>query len=249
MAGPLRDSSVLATGIMRQHSIFMPLPSHPKYPALVIDASGSSVFTGILASEQQWLAKAELSGAPLEMLFPAVEEVLQLAQLKLAQVRSFIYCEGPGSILGLRLCAMAIETWTHLYPDAAPCFAYNSLQLSAALLVKDVALPTHALLVSDWKKGAWNAVHITRGVISCTSVVEQAELEDWQSALYHLPQRKGWQTPPAQANSLQFAPERLHEVLNTTVRLRPTQGVELYSNGVNTFAKWNGQRHRMPANS
>jgi len=224
----------------------MAISIHPKYPALVIDGSGSSVFAGVLGEEQQWLAQSTFSGAPLEMLFPCVEDVLKAAKLALPELRSFIYCEGPGSVLGLRLCAMAIETWTRLYPQSADYFAYNALQLSAALLVKDQALPAQTLLVSDWKKGAWNAVQITDGKIGDTGVVDSAELESWEGGLYHLPQRKGWQSPPAQAQTVAFAPERLNEALDTSDLLRPTAGVELYSNGVNTFAKWTAERHRAP---
>lgn len=223
--------------------------THAQLPALVIDGSGSAVFAGVLGPNQQWLARSELSGAPLEQLFPAVESVLKDAGLALSELRSYLYCEGPGSVLGLRLCAMAIETWSRLYPQSAHCFAYNTLQLSAALLRRDVALPEQALLISDWKKGAWNAVYLNAGQIGATCVVESAELEAWTGALYHLPQRKGWQSPPPQATPLRFAPGRLHEVLDQPGLLRATAGVELYANGVNTFAKWTAERHRAPSES
>ena len=108
--------------------------SSPPLPALVIDASGPSVCVGLLADDRNWLAHTEAPGAALECLFPAVEATLNTAQLRFEQLRSFIYCEGPGSVLGLRLCAMAIETWSRLYPTAAQLYSYNSLQLCAALI-------------------------------------------------------------------------------------------------------------------
>lgn len=224
----------------------MSLFTQAQLPALVIDGSGSAVFAGVLGPNQQWLAQYELSGAPLEQLFPAVESVLKDAGIALLELRGYLYCEGPGSVLGLRLCAMAIETWSRLYPQSAHCFAYNTLQLSAALLTRDVALPAQALLISDWKKGAWNAVYIDAGQIGATSVVDSAELEAWTGPLYHLPQRKGWQSPPPQATPVRFAPERLDEVLQHPGLLRATRGVELYASGVNTFAKWTAERHRAP---
>ncbi len=217
---------------------------HPQYPALVIDGSASSVFAGILGSEGQWLARSEQTGAPLEMLFPTVETVLQDAEQPLSALRSFIYCEGPGSVLGLRLCSMAIQTWSRLYPEAAHYFSYNTLQLCANLLVQDSILPEQTLIVSDWKKGAWNAVYITDGVIGETCVADDAAIADWNGALYHLPQRKGWQKPPASALTLAHAPGRLPEVMQTSTLLCPTTGVELYAAGVNTFAKWTPDRHR-----
>ena len=87
--------------------------------SLVIDGSGSAVFTGLLDADNQWLAKVEANGAPLEELFPAMEVALTESGLSLADIDSYIYCEGPGSVLGLRLCAMAIKTWSRLYPKSA----------------------------------------------------------------------------------------------------------------------------------
>lgn len=215
-----------------------------QFPALVIDGSGSTVFAGVLSAQGNWLAKSSQTGTPLEQLFTTVEAVLAEAKLTLAEIKSYLYCEGPGSVLGLRLCAMAIETWSRLYPQSANLFAYNTLQLCAKLLSLDHSLPTKTLLVSDWKKGAWNAVEITDEAISDTTVADDAAIANWEGAVYHLPQRKGWQKPPANAESVLYAPERLPELINETIWLRHTTEVELYSSGVNTFAKWTPDRHR-----
>ncbi|MFQ3223970.1 MAG: tRNA threonylcarbamoyladenosine biosynthesis protein TsaB [Lentimonas sp.] len=215
----------------------------PSAPTLVIDGSGSVVFAGVLDQDGKWLSKSELNGAPLESLFPAVEATLEAAQLSLSDLRSFIYCEGPGSVLGLRLCAMAIETWSRLHPESAHYYAYNSLQLSAELICADTPGLDNALLVSDWKKGVWNAVKINRGQPGPTEVADDATIADWTGPLYHLPQRKGWQKPPAGAMTVEYCPQRLAEALK---QLKPTEGVELYASGVNVFQKWTPERHRAP---
>jgi len=150
-------------------------------PALVIDGSGTSIFTGVLGDDGQWLAYSEKLGAPLEKLFPAVEATLKTAKLSLEQIQSYIYCEGPGSVLGLRLCAMAIETWSRLYPASAHTYAYNTLQLCAHLIIKDLAPSEATLVVSDWKKGAWNAVYINNGSISETGVADDITIAERSS--------------------------------------------------------------------
>ncbi|MGJ8652406.1 MAG: hypothetical protein ACSHX8_03960 [Opitutaceae bacterium] len=211
-----------------------------KYPALVIDGSGSAVYAGILGDDGQWVAQTTQEGAPLEELFPTVESTIRASGIDLSEIRSYIYCEGPGSVLGLRLCAMAIETWSRLYPESANYFAYNTLQLTATLQ----SIPDKALLVSDWKKGAWNAVYIQDGNIEATTVVDDTTIAEWDGALYHLPQRKGWQKPPANAQTVAYRPECLIEALQNASFLRQTEGIELYSSGVNTFAKWTPDRHR-----
>lgn len=215
-------------------------------PALVIDASGNAVFVGLL-HHQQWLASQRIETPALEGLFSAVDKVLTDARSSLDQVAAYIYSEGPGSVLGLRLCSMAIETWSRLYPQPAKRFAYNSLQLSAQLIRIDYPEATEALLVADWKKGAWNAVKIRSGTIGSTEVVDDEALKTWSDAFFHQPQRKGWQSPPSGATTVNYSPERLPEVLTGNALLRPTEGVELYSSGVNTFQKWTAERHRANA--
>lgn len=215
--------------------------------SLVIDGSGSVVFAGLLDPHNQWLAKIERDGAPLEELFPAVEQALAEASLTLADIASYLYCEGPGSVLGLRLCAMAIETWTRLYPDSAQFYKYNSLQLSAfARLHADPDL-TDALIVADWKKGAWNGLYIKNGTVGATEVIDDAELAAWGGELYHLPQRKGWQSPPSNVQTLNYDPSIISEVRSRPSLLQATEGVQLYSSGINTFQKWTPTRHRAQA--
>ena len=220
-----------------------PSSTPPNAPTLVIDGSGSAVFAGVLGQDKQWLATSEQEGAPLESLFPSVEATLEVAQLALSDIRSFVYCEGPGSVLGLRLCAMAIETWSRLHPESAQYYAYNSLQLTAALTCADTPELDNALLVSDWKKGAWNAVSIHQGQPGSTEIADDAMIADWTGPLYHLPQRKGWQKPPVGSTTVDYRPLRLPEALD---RIKSTEGVELYASGINVFQKWTPERHRAP---
>lgn len=214
------------------------------YPALVIDGSGGSVFTGILDGHNKWLAKFERGGAPLENLFPTVDAALKAADLRLSDLRGYIYCEGPGSVLGLRLCAMAIETWTQLYPASAHLRKYNSLQLCAQTLLHDSPDLKDALIVADWKKGAWNALKISDGTAGSTEVIDDAALNAWPGTLYHLPQRKGWQSPPAGAQTLNYEPARIADLHPHPAFLQPSEGVQLYNTGINTFQKWTASRHR-----
>jgi tRNA threonylcarbamoyladenosine biosynthesis protein TsaB len=222
--------------------------TQPETPALVIDASGSDIFVGVLGPENQWLSQVHRQAAALEAIFPCVDNALSEAGVSLASLEGFFHCEGPGSVLGLRLCAMAIQTWTRLHPNSAKHHCYNSLQLTAALITLDHPELSDALLVSDWKKDTWNAVVIENGQAKPTSVVNSLELHDWQGVLFHLPQRKGWQKPPTGATTLSYQPERLTDALQLPGLLRATNAIELYSSGINTFHKWVPDRHRAPAN-
>ena len=212
--------------------------------SLVIDGSGSKVFAGILDAENRWLVKLERDGSPLEELFSVIEAVLTESGLSLTEIGSYIYCMGPGSVLGLRLCAMAIETWARLYPKSAQYYKYNSLQLSAHALLYATPDLKDALIVSDWKKGAWNALYIRGGHVGANEVIDDGALNDWENLIYHLPQRKGWQSPPDKVQTLRYDPSILDAIRDASGLLQITDRIELYSSGINTFQKWTQTRHR-----
>lgn len=213
---------------------------------LVIDGSGSTLFVGLLGADGLWRATTRRECAALEGLFPAVDATLQEANLKLADVDAYIYCEGPGSVLSLRLCAMAIETWRRLLPKPAAIYKYNSLQLMAHRLLAEAPEPHGARIVSDWKKGAWNSLTFQDDAVGAVEVLDDEALAAWSGPLYHLPQRKGWQSPPPAATTLNYDPACLDRLHTRTGLLNPTDSVELYSAGANTFQKWTPERHRAP---
>jgi tRNA threonylcarbamoyladenosine biosynthesis protein TsaB len=220
----------------------------PIYPALVIDGSGSSFFAGILEKGGQWAAYEKASEPALESLFATVDAVLEKAGLDLEHIGSFLYCEGPGSVLGLRLCAMAIETWKRVQAVPPTLFAYNSLKLVGACLVAGGEVLGDALLVSDWKKDMWNGLKIHSSHLGPVAPVGAKELADWQGALYRLPARKGWQKPPEKAIELSYEPERLAQQLRFPALIELRETVDLYHSGLNSFRKWKPVRHRAAAN-
>src|SRR4051812_13913933 len=71
-------------------------------PLLLIDASSTRVQVGLLNTETSanWIT---LDGEAGLAIFQAVERL----GVDLAAVRAFAFCEGPGSILGVRTAAMA----------------------------------------------------------------------------------------------------------------------------------------------
>ena len=225
--------------------VHMPVNMLPTNKAsLVIDGSGIVVFAGLLDDENQWLAKVESDGSPLEELFPLIEAVLTESALSLTDIGSYIYCMGPGYVLGIRLCAMAIQTWARLYPKSARYYKYNSLQLSAHALLYATPDLEDALIVSDWKKGVWNALYIRGGHVGASEIIDGSELTNWGNLIYHLPQRKGWQSPPNNVQTLRYDPSIIDAIRDAEGLLQITDRIELYGSGINTFQKWTPTRHR-----
>ena len=212
--------------------------------SLVIDCSDGEVFCGVLDGRGAWLSEKRSGPGALEALFPNVAAVLQGADCSLGSVGRFIYCRGPGSVLGLRLSAMAIETWCQLSPNPVEKAGYDRLQLTAALLLLDEPALKDALILSDWKKDTWHALPIEQGVRGSVTALPTEELDKMDRPLYHLPGRKGWQASPKDARTLLYEPARLDRVLDYPDLLRAGNSVELFQPGGNTFTKWNPERHR-----
>jgi tRNA threonylcarbamoyladenosine biosynthesis protein TsaB len=118
-------------------------------PLLLLDAASETIHAGLLTPNlpPRWSARREEAGVGL---FRALEDL----DADPASVRAFAFCEGPGSILGIRTAAMALRTWSVLCPR--PCFAYSSLALAAAALDRP-----GVGLIADARRGRWH--HHTLG--------------------------------------------------------------------------------------
>lgn len=215
--------------------------------SLVIDASNPACFTGILDEDNNWLAYQSIEGPALETLFTEVQSVLSEAKLSLKAITRYIYCEGPGSTLGLRLAAMAIKTWRALHHEPPPCYAYNSLQLAAQCLRLDAPHLQEAILIADWKKDTWNSVSLHNGQITACKPIPQTDLKEIKEPQYHLPQRKGWQPPPSNATTLTYTPERLNQLIDSPGLLRSVDSPLPFTSAPANFQKWTPDRHRAPA--
>ena len=86
-------------------------------PCLVLDGSArAGVRVGVL-SGGRWVGQGLSPDGALEGLFGCVEAALVDAKLSLGDIRSFALCVGPGSVLGIRIAALAVRAWSALEPD------------------------------------------------------------------------------------------------------------------------------------
>ena len=215
---------------------------NPALPAFLIDASGQSLATGVLSTKNTWQSYNELNGTALETLFKCIEKTLKDANTELGQINSYICCVGPGSVLGLRLAVIAIETWARIHLRKASLYTYNSLNFCATLLQLDVTQHSGSILVSDWKKDAWHAVKLLNNQEYRLEVIDSDTLKTWDGDILHLPRRKGWQDPPSNCTTIQYEPKRIIECFDSGV-LHYTESIELFSSTVNNYKKWIPKRH------
>ena len=126
---------------------------------LLIDASSPACAVVALLGEDgaSWRA-FETSAAPaLEGIFAAAERVRPRLD-----AAGFLFCEGPGSILGIRVAAAAIRGRLAL-GARVPVLAFGSLHLAAALLLRANPRERDFTLVAESRMNAWNVLRVRDG--------------------------------------------------------------------------------------
>ena len=113
-------------------------------PLLLIDAASARIQVGLLraGAPPLWAARTEEAGVGL---FKCLEEL----EVEIGSVEAFAFCEGPGSILGIRTSAMAIRAWDVL--RARPTYAYIGL----ALVFEGLGRPGLSV-IADARRGHWH---------------------------------------------------------------------------------------------
>ena len=208
-------------------------------PCLVLDGSArAGVRVGVL-SGGRWVGQGVSPDGALEGLFGCVEAALAEAQLSLGDIRSFALCVGPGSVLGIRIAALAVRSWSALEPR--PIFIWESLAgIARSALATGEKGPF--LVAAESRLKRWHALEVSvDGSLGVPFEAEAAQLNasgrrvlaSSEAApavlMSHIPVPHPWSALPtffAQPGFLREEPRP--DALNVA----------------NDFATWSGERHR-----
>lgn len=121
-------------------------------PAVLVDCASAVVQVAALEPDGgvRWARSESEAGLGL---FACLED-LSIEPLK---VGAWIYCRGPGSILGIRTAAMALRTWRVLRP--APVYAYFSLEVVARARGEN-RMP----VIADARRDSWHVFTMDEGL-------------------------------------------------------------------------------------
>jgi tRNA threonylcarbamoyladenosine biosynthesis protein TsaB len=122
------------------------LASHA--PLLLVDAASEIVQAGWLDADgtRRWASSRGEAGTAI---FRCLEELRAVP----GDAGAFSFCEGPGSVLGVRVAAMALRVWNAA--ATRPVFAYRSLELVAR-----AGAGPGADVIADARRDLWH--HCTR---------------------------------------------------------------------------------------
>jgi tRNA threonylcarbamoyladenosine biosynthesis protein TsaB len=106
--------------------------------------------------EAIWHASNQEAGIAI---FAGVDAVLAQARIGVADLGALVFCEGPGSILGIRSAAMALRIWSAAEGLTVPAFAYRSLELVAHDLRRR-GIPAPCAVLADARRDSWHWVDV-----------------------------------------------------------------------------------------
>jgi tRNA threonylcarbamoyladenosine biosynthesis protein TsaB len=213
----------------------------PEPPILYLDAAAPRVVAGLQAKGGPgaaivWVSTRDEAGVGL---FQLVDELLAAAGIGIGDLRTIVFCEGPGSLLGIRIVAMAIRTWQAM-PRETPLrvFGYRSLELIAARLLESGTSPPFSV-ISDARRSTWNLLRMTGdgaqgGIVRAAADALSAE----PGPVFHSPDFPAWQPIPEGANRVDYRPEDLPELQSAHALLREVAQPDAFLTEVPTYREW-----------
>jgi tRNA threonylcarbamoyladenosine biosynthesis protein TsaB len=203
------------------------LAEHP--PLLLIDAASARVQVGILAaaSAPRWSSRREEAGVGI---FECLDELGD----EMDSIGSFAFCEGPGSILGIRTSAMAIRVWNVLTPR--PTFAFIGLSVVARALGRP-----NVGVIADARRGQWHRLFLG-------GALERVPASGLSGELVTPEDFRHWDPLPAQTNRTPYdlaAMFALPQVAQADL-FHAAESPDAFLHEERSYAKWVPQIHRSP---
>lgn len=197
---------------------------------LVIDAASSRVQVGWLAGprDARWRTSDDEAGIGV---FRCIEQLGSAV----AGATAFVFCEGPGSILGIRAVAMAVRTWCVLKPR--PVYAYASLAIVAHSLNRP-----KVGVIADARRNSWH--HYRMG-----GTLRRVSPPELTGELVMPEHFRHWSPLPPGVRIVPYSlPELFPRVLDADL-FHPIDAPDAFLHEEPSYVTWTPQIHRAPSPS
>jgi tRNA threonylcarbamoyladenosine biosynthesis protein TsaB len=213
------------------------LTSHRRL--LVLDATSMNTQVGLLQADQPaiWDRSPQEAGTAI---FTGTESVLQRAGITFAEVGAFVFCAGPGSMLGTRTIAMALRTWQVI--GSRPVYAYQSLAVAAGQ--EWTRQPGRSFsVIADARRDTWHVQTVdTGGRLSALQRVPAAALPPGE--LVTPESFRAWAPPPRPVGACSYDLATIFSNLGDGEYFHPTSAPETFQHEAPEYKKWSAQIHR-----
>jgi len=207
---------------------------------LLIDSASTVIQVGLLrrGSPPQWETSREESGSGV---FACTQALLSRAELALDRVDAFVFCEGPGSILGIRTTAVALRTWSMLRPR--PVFAYRSLDLVATYQLHH-GQPGPFSVIADARRESWHVV--TASEDGRVGPLQRVKAESFSGSLFMPENFRAWAPLPENVRLVPYSIASMIEAMPDAPLFREAQEPDAFLHEEPTYQTWTPQIHRAP---
>lgn len=205
---------------------------------LVLDAASQRVQIGLLRWENPsiWQATQDEAGRGI---FAGADALLQPAGLTLEEIDAFLFCEGPGSLLGTRTVAMALRTWLVLKPR--PVYRYQSLALGARFAWSQSAGRAFTV-IADARRETWHCQSIRAdGSMPPLKRLPAAELPAGE--LLTPDHFRAWAEPPRPVTTCSYDLASIFPAVMDADYFTLTDAPDAFQHEAPEYKKWSAQPH------
>ncbi len=208
---------------------------------LAIDSASAVIQVGLLRKSTTpfWETSKDEAGAAV---FAATQALLTRAGIGLQDVDALIFCEGPGSVLGIRTTAVTIRTWSMLQPR--PIFTYGSLQLVATYELHNGADQTFSV-IADARRESWHVATVEQGNTPFT--LRRVKPEALSGPLLMPENFRCWAVPPPNVRVVPYSVPPLFEALADVPLFRETTEPDAFLHEEPAYQTWTPRVHRAPS--
>ena len=196
-------------------------------PLLLLDAASARVQVGGLRTDgsAEWRTSDEEAGV-------GIFQCLEKLSLREEDAGALVFCDGPGSVLGIRTVAMAIRTWCVLKPR--PVFAFSSLSVVAHALGRaDVSV------IADARRDAWHCYQIG-------GELRRVPAADLSGELVMPEHFRHWSPLPAGVSRVPYSLEEILPKVADVDLFRATDAPDAFLHEEPSYVTWTPQIHRAP---
>ncbi|HUJ42146.1 MAG TPA: peptidase M22 [Opitutaceae bacterium] len=215
---------------------------------LLIDSASAVVQAGLWRREGGpiWQQSDKEAGIAI---FACTAAVLADAGLGVTDLGCLVFCEGPGSILGIRTAAMALRTWRTREPPGPPAYAYRSLELVAQDLRSSKSARPFAV-VADARRDAWHWVEVADGTaLGSLRRVPRSALAEFGGARFMPDGFRVWSPPPGTVSAVPYSLVALWGRQRDADLLRPAPEPDAFLHEDAVYVPWTPRIHRAPRRS
>ena len=206
---------------------------------LVLDAASMNVQVGLLQSRAPalWRSSPGEAGAGI---FTGAETILREARLKIDAIEAFVFCAGPGSMLGIRTVAMALRTWQALWPR--PAYAYQSLAIAACFELTRKE-PRDFFVIADARRETWHCQPIDgSGRMPPLQRLPAATLPGGE--LVTPENFRSWTQPPRPTGLCPYDLAAIFPAITSIDCFRLVEAPDAFQHEAPDYRKWSAQIHQ-----